>query len=87
MVKIPHEFYRFVIGPGGQRKRELESSTLTKIYVPSPSSKSNEIVIVGSPDKVSTAEKEILRIVEYQSQQTEEKLAIPKIYHPFICGP
>ncbi|VDK23124.1 unnamed protein product [Taenia asiatica] len=87
VVKIPHEFYRFVIGPGGQRKRELESSTLTKIYVPSPSSKSNEIVIVGSPDKVATAEKEILRIVEHQSQLSEEKLAIPKIYHPFICGP
>ncbi|KAL5107661.1 Vigilin [Taenia crassiceps] len=87
VVKIPHEFHRFVIGPGGQRKRELESDTLTKICVPSPFSKSNEIVIVGSPDKVAVAEKEILRVVEYQSQQTEERLAIPKIYHPFVCGP
>ncbi|CDS37530.1 high density lipoprotein receptor hdl [Echinococcus multilocularis] len=87
VVKIPPEFHRFLIGFGGQRKRELESSTLTKIFVPPPSSKSSEVVIVGSPDKLNDAEREILRIVEYQSQHAEEKLAIPKVYHPFICGP
>ncbi|VDM33646.1 unnamed protein product [Hydatigera taeniaeformis] len=86
VIKVPHEFHRFIIGSGGQRKKDLESSTLTKIYVPSSSSKSNEIIIVGSSNKIIAAEKEILRIVEYQSQQAEEKLTIPKIYHPFICG-
>ena len=87
VVKIPSEFHRFVIGQKGSKKKDLESRTCTKIIVPPLAKKSNEIIIIGSRDKLDEAEEEIRSLVQRSSMMATEKIEIPKIYHQFIYGP
>ncbi|VDD84192.1 unnamed protein product [Mesocestoides corti] len=87
IVKIPSEYHRFLIGPQGRRRRELEAATLTKIMIPPPGRNSTDIVITGSPSKLDAAEKEIRRVVDFYAQQGTERISVPKIFLPFIYGP
>ncbi|KAL7058604.1 hypothetical protein AAHC03_013542 [Spirometra sp. Aus1] len=86
-IKVPTEFHRFLIGRNGERKRQLEADTMTRISVPPPSKNLNEITLTGPVAYLDAAEKEVRRIVDHHAQQAYEKLDIPKIYHPFIRGP
>ncbi|VDQ05348.1 unnamed protein product [Trichobilharzia regenti] len=66
----------------------MEASTMTRIVFPPNNALDPNIVIVSGPRKgITEAEQLILEIVNRQSQQGFERLSIPKIYHPFICGP
>ena len=87
MVKIPSEYHGIVVGHNGDQRKAIESKTCTKIIVPSKSKKSDEIIIVGSRDKLDEAEKEIRSLVQRSSMLATERLEIPKIYHQFIYGP
>ncbi|VDL95499.1 unnamed protein product, partial [Schistocephalus solidus] len=86
-IKVPPEYHRFLIGRNGERKRQLEADTMTRITVPPPNKNSNEITLTGPVAYLDAAEKEVRRIVDYHAQQAYEKLDIPRIYHPFIRGP
>ncbi|PSN46530.1 Vigilin [Blattella germanica] len=59
----------------GTKLRELEKTTATKISVPNMNDDSNKITITGTKEGIEKA-----------SKQGYERLTIPKIYHPFICG-
>lgn len=87
---IPREYHRFILGKSGKRLQELELATATKVYLPRPDDKSanpNEVKIVGAKEGIDKARHEIEAIHEEQAKLAFERLPIPKIYHPFVCGP
>nr|CAH8873264.1 unnamed protein product [Trichobilharzia regenti] len=87
-IPVPVEYRGYLIGRKGERLQELEASTMTRIVFPPNNALDPNIVIVSGPRKgITEAEQLILEIVNRQSQQGFERLSIPKIYHPFICGP
>ncbi|CAH8872733.1 unnamed protein product [Trichobilharzia szidati] len=87
-IPVPVEYRGYLIGRKGERLQELESSTMTRIIFPPNNALDPNVVIVSGPRRgIIEAEQLIHEIVNRQSQQGFERLSIPKIYHPFICGP
>ncbi|XP_068630109.1 vigilin isoform X1 [Battus philenor] len=86
-ISIPKEHYRWILGKQGQKLRELEKVTATKISVPSISDNSEIITITGTKEGIEKAEHEIRVCSEEQSRKALERITIPKTYHPFIQGP
>ncbi|XP_037085913.1 vigilin-like [Pollicipes pollicipes] len=85
-ISIPKEHHRFILGRGGQRLRELEAQTATKIHVPGQADPSDKVNVTGIKDGIEKAVHELQSISDEQSKQAYEKLEVPKKYHPFICG-
>ncbi|XP_045484905.1 vigilin [Pieris rapae] len=86
-INIPKEHYRWILGKQGQKLKELEKLTATKINVPSISDNSEIITITGTKEGIEKAEHEIRVCSEEQSRKALERITVPKIYHPFIQGP
>ncbi|KAF8562227.1 hypothetical protein P879_07933 [Paragonimus westermani] len=87
-INIPQEYHGYLIGRRGDRLREIQSNTMTRIVVPpSNAADPNTITITGPKQGITEAEQLIRETVERQAQQGFERLDIPKIFHPFICGP
>jgi len=83
-MSIPKDHHKFILGKGGKRLQDLELLTQTKITIP----KESEIIrIVGTKEGIDRAKHEIQLISDEQAKLAFERLNIPKIYHPFICGP
>ena len=86
-IHIPKEHHRFLLGKGGSKLQELERQTATKITIPkAQDSTDGAITVVGARDGIEKALFEIQKISDEQSKQAFEKLEVPKIYHPFVCG-
>jgi len=83
-MAIPKEHHKFILGKGGKRLQDLELLTQTKITIPK---ESDIIRIVGTKEGIDRAKHEIQIISDEQAKLAFERLNIPKIYHPFICGP
>ncbi|KAK9882657.1 hypothetical protein WA026_022524 [Henosepilachna vigintioctopunctata] len=86
-ISIPKEHHRWILGKKGDRLKELEKQTATKISVPSMNDSSDIITISGTKEGIEKAEHEIRITSDQQSKKASERLDIPKIYHPFIAGP
>jgi predicted PilT family ATPase len=86
-VTIPKEHHRVILGKKGERLRDLERTTATKINVPNISEESDIITISGTKEGIEKAEHEIRTMSDEQSKKAKEKISVPKIYHPFIVGP
>ncbi|CAD7077490.1 unnamed protein product [Hermetia illucens] len=86
-VEIPKEHHRVILGKKGERLRELEKLTATKINVPNISEESDTITITGTKEGIEKAEHEIRTMSDEQSKKAFERISIPKVYHPFILGP
>lgn len=81
---IPKEHHRFILGKGGKKLQEIELSTQTRITLP----RDSDIVrIVGTKEGIDIAKHEMQTLSDEQAKLAFERLNIPKIYHPFICGP
>ena len=86
-IQIPKEHHRFLLGKGGSKLQELERLTATKITIPkAQDSTDGAITVVGARDGIEKALFEIQKISDEQSRQAFEKVEVPKIYHPFVCG-
>lgn len=85
-ISIPKEHHRWILGKKGERLRELEKQTATKISVPPMNDASDIITISGTKEGIEKAEHEIKVMSDQQSKKASELLEIPKIYHPFIAG-
>merc|ERR1712012_815837 len=86
-IQIPKEHHRFLLGKGGSKLQELERLTATKIPIPkAQDSTDGAITVVGAREGIEKALFEIQKISDEQSKQAFEKLEVPKIYHPFVCG-
>jgi len=83
-IHIPREHHGFILGKGGKTLQNLELQTATKITI---TRDSDVIKIVGTKEGVDRARHEIQVISDEQAKLAFERLAIPKTYHPFICGP
>lgn len=86
-VNIPKEHHRFILGKKGERLREIEKTSATKINVPNISEESDTVTISGTKEGVEKAEHEIRTMSDEQSKKAFERVHVPKIYHPFILGP
>ncbi|XP_022819366.1 vigilin [Spodoptera litura] len=86
-INIPKEHHRWILGKQGQKLKELEKVTATKINVPGIADNSETITITGTKEGIEKAEHEIRVCSEEQSRKALERIKIPKIYHPFIQGP
>lgn len=86
-VNIPKEHHRWILGKQGQRLKDLEKTTATKIQIPSVNDQSDVITIVGTKEGIEKAEHEIKVISDEQSRKAFERVNVPKMYHPFIYGP
>lgn len=84
---VPREHHRFVLGKKGERLKDLEKLTGTKISVPGISDESDIITISGTKEGIEKAEHEIRTTSDEQSRKSFERISVPKIYHPFINGP
>ncbi|GAB1602236.1 vigilin-like [Argonauta hians] len=85
-IKIPKEHHRFILGKNGKKLHELELNTETKIILPRGEN-TDVIRIVGTKEGVEKARHEIQCTSDEQAKLAFERLPVPKIYHPFICGP
>lgn len=83
-IHIPREHHGFILGKGGKTLQNLELNTATKITI---TRDSDVIRIVGTKEGVDRARHEIQVISDEQAKLAFERLAIPKTFHPFICGP
>lgn len=86
-ISIPRDHHRWILGKKGDKLRELEKLTATKISVPSISDESDIITIQGTKEGIEKAEHEIRTTSDEQSRKAFERISVPKIYHPFIFGP
>ncbi|XP_045445479.1 vigilin [Melitaea cinxia] len=86
-ITIPKEHHRWILGKQGQKLKELEKVTATKISVPGIADNSEIITITGTKEGIEKAEHEIRICSEEQSRKAFERVTVPKIYHPFILGP
>lgn len=84
---IPRDHHRWILGKKGDKLRELEKMTATKISVPSISDESDVITIQGTKEGIEKAEHAIRTTSDEQSRKAFERINVPKIYHPFINGP
>ncbi|XP_017771601.1 PREDICTED: vigilin [Nicrophorus vespilloides] len=85
-VSIPKEHHRWILGKKGDKLKELEKLTATKITVPSMNDPSENIVIVGPKEGIEKAEHEIRVTSDEQSKKAFERVDVPKIFHPFVVG-
>uniref|UniRef100_A0A182XCS0 K Homology domain-containing protein n=1 Tax=Anopheles quadriannulatus TaxID=34691 RepID=A0A182XCS0_ANOQN len=85
-INIPREHHRWILGKKGERLRELERTTATKINVPRISDESDAITITGTKEGIEKAEHEIRTMSDEQSRKAFERFNVPKIYHPFVLG-
>uniref|UniRef100_A0A023FAG6 Putative vigilin n=2 Tax=Triatoma infestans TaxID=30076 RepID=A0A023FAG6_TRIIF len=85
-VSIPKEHHRWILGKSGTRLKELEKNTATKITVPPIADSSDEIIVTGTKEGIEKAVHQIQVISDEQSKKAFERITIPKVYHPFICG-
>lgn len=58
-MAIPKEHHRWILGKQGQKLKELEKVTATKISVPSIADNSETITITGTKEGIEKAEHEI----------------------------
>lgn len=86
-ITIPKEHHGLILGKKGERLRELERLTATKINVPNIGEESDTITISGTKEGIEKAEHEIRTMSQEYFKRTFERISIPKIYHPFIVGP
>ncbi|KAK6618489.1 hypothetical protein RUM43_013682 [Polyplax serrata] len=86
ILNIPKEHHRYLLGKGGQKLKDLEKITACKISVPNISDPSDAIKITGSKEGIEKAVHEIRVTSDEQSKQAYERISVPKMYHPFICG-
>ncbi|GAV00143.1 hypothetical protein RvY_11033 [Ramazzottius varieornatus] len=86
-LNIPKEYHRFLLGPKGAVKQEIESATATKIFVPRMDEDSDAIRISGPKESIDSARQRIMQIYEEQSKRGAERIPIPKAFHPFVMGP
>lgn len=86
-ISVPKEYHRFVLGKKGDRLKELEINTATKISLPNSSDESELVTITGTREGIDKAEHEIRMIVQDQSKKSVDTAKIPKHYHLFIAGP
>ncbi|XP_005104751.1 vigilin [Aplysia californica] len=89
ILVIPREYHRFILGKSGKKLQEIELATATKISLPRADDKNNpnEIRISGAKEGIDKARHEIEAIHEEQAKLAFERLPIPKVFHPFVCGP
>lgn len=86
-INIPKEHHGLILGKRGERLKEIEKQSATKINVPSISEESDTITISGPKEGVEKAEHEIRTMSDEQSKKAFERVHVPKIFHPFILGP
>lgn len=86
-ISIPRDHHRWILGKKGDKLRELEKSTATKISIPSINEDSDVITIQGTKEGIEKAEHDIRVTSAEQSRKAFERISVPKIYHPFINGP
>lgn len=86
-INIPREHHRIILGKKGERLREIEKVTATKINVPNMGAESDIITISGTKEGIEKAEHEIRTMSDEQSKKAFERVHVPKIYHPFVVGP
>lgn len=86
-INIPKEHHGLILGKRGERLKEIEKQSATKINVPSISEESDIITISGPKEGVEKAEHEIRTMSDEQSKKAFERVHVPKIFHPFILGP
>jgi len=81
---IPKEHHKFILGKGGKKLQDLELQSQTKITIP----RDSEIIrIVGTKEGIDRAKHEMQVVSDEQAKLAFERLNIPKMFHPFICGP
>ncbi|KAK9446470.1 uncharacterized protein V1518DRAFT_439491 [Limtongia smithiae] len=67
-VEVPLTQHKRLIGPGGAKKRELESKHAVQLSVPPQGAASTTITIVGSPEGVDAAKSEIAELTADKPQ-------------------
>lgn len=86
-LTIPKEHHRVILGKRGERLRELERITATRINIPTQNDESDVISISGPKEGIEKAEQEIRQLSNEQYKKSSDRISVPKIYHPFIVGP
>ncbi|XP_037944630.1 vigilin-like [Teleopsis dalmanni] len=86
-VVIPKEHHRVILGKRGERLRELERITATRINMPHQIDESDVITISGTKEGIEKAEQELRNLSAEQYKKSSDRTSVPKIYHPFILGP
>lgn len=65
-MHVPRDHHRFVLGKGGQKLRDLERQTATRILVPRSEDKSDMIKITGTRENIDKARHFIQTISDEQ---------------------
>ncbi|CAH0381314.1 unnamed protein product [Bemisia tabaci] len=85
-ISVPKESYPMIMGKNGQRLKDLEKETETRITIPGHNDKSDQILVVGAAENIELACAEILKISEEQAKKASVKVDIDRKNHPLLCG-
>lgn len=58
-IRIPQEHHRLILGKAGQRLKDLEKATATKITIPRQNEESDLITVTGPKEGIDKAVHEI----------------------------
>lgn len=86
-ITIPKEHHRIILGKRGERLREIERNSATRINIPHQNDESDIITISGTPKGIIKAEQEIRQVSVEQCKKSSDRINVPKNFHPFIVGP
>ncbi|XP_065187615.1 vigilin-like [Sycon ciliatum] len=85
-MKIPRDHHKYILGKGGQKLKDLEKNTATRILIPRTEDTSDVIKITGTKENIDKARHYIQSISDEQAKLGFERLNIPKNFHPFITA-
>lgn len=95
VVSIDAKYHKFLIGPGGQRIKEIvedatsgiaEDNSVVPCVVKFPKDKDSKVIVSGNRAAVVRVRTELLRLAEEQSHMVTQTAEIPLTDRPAIIG-
>lgn len=74
-MDIPSNYYNYIIGSKGSEIKHIQNSFKVAVYIPNADSTTSNVLIVGEPASVASAEKHIQKLIEKVNAIAEQKAA------------
>lgn len=74
-MDIPANYYNYIIGSKGSEIKHIQNSFKVNVYIPIADSNNSNVLIVGEPANVASAEKHIRKLIEKVDTIAEQKAA------------
>ncbi len=74
-LDVPAHYYNYIIGAKGSEIKHIQANFKVNVYIPNAESNNTNVLIVGEPANVASAEKHIQKLMEKVNAIQEQKAA------------